>query len=120
MKLKQLNDIVHPAVKLDFIEWVKQFNSNQIIFLECAILFEGSFHKIVDKSVLITANEATRIQRVIKRDKVTEEQVRARMKNQMSEVDKMKLADFIIFSDDESPMSTKVKAFLSNLESLVG
>ena len=114
-KLKQLNEIVHPAVKLDFIKWAKQFNLNQNIFLECAILFEGGFHKLVDKSVLITASELVRIQRVMKRDKVTELQVRARMKNQMSEDDKKKLADFVIYSDDEKPMSKKLDEFLLKL-----
>lgn len=114
-KLKQLNEIVHPAVKLDFIKWAKQFNLNQNIFLECAILFEGGFHKLVDKSVLITASELVRIQRVMKRDKVTELQVRARMKNQMSEDDKKKLADFVIYSDDEKPMSEKLDEFLFEL-----
>ncbi len=114
-KLKQLNEIVHPAVKLDFIKWAKQFNLNQNIFLECAILFEGGFHKLVDKSVLITASELVRIQRVMKRDKVTELQVRARMKNQMSEDDKKKLADFVIYSDDEKPMSEKLDEFLLRL-----
>ena len=114
-KLKQLNEIVHPAVKLDFIKWAKQFDLNQNIFLECAILFEGGFHKLVDKSVLITASELVRIQRVMKRDKVTELQVRARMKNQMSEDDKKKLADFVIYSDDEKPMSKKLDEFLLKL-----
>ena len=115
-KLKQLNEIVHPAVKLDFINWAKQFDLNQNIFLECAILFEGGFHKLVDKSVLITASELVRIQRVMKRDKVTELQVRARMKNQMSEDDKKKLADFVIYSDDEKPMSEKLDEFLLELD----
>ena len=115
-KLKQLNEIVHPAVKLDFIKWAKQFNLNQNIFLECAILFEGGFHKLVDKSVLITASELVRIQRVMKRDKVTELQVRARMKNQMSEDDKKKLADFVIYSDDEKPMCEKLDEFLLKLD----
>ena len=115
-KLKQLNEIVHPAVKLDFVNWAKQFDLNQNIFLECAILFEGGFHKLVDKSVLITASELVRIQRVMKRDKVTELQVRARMKNQMSEEDKKKLADFVIYSDDEKPMSEKLNKFLLELD----
>jgi len=115
-KLMQLNQIVHPAVKLDFIKWAKQFNLNQNIFLECAILFEGGFHKLVDKSVLITASELVRIQRVMKRDKVTELQVRARMKNQMSEEDKKKLANFVIYSDDEKPMSLKIEEFLLKLD----
>jgi len=115
-KLMQLNKIVHPAVKLDFIKWAKQFNLNQNIFLECAILFEGGFHKLVDKSVLITASELVRIQRVMKRDKVTELQVRARMKNQMSEEDKKKLANFVIYSDDEKPMSLKIEEFLLKLD----
>ncbi|MFZ4582507.1 MAG: dephospho-CoA kinase, partial [Paludibacter sp.] len=79
--LAKLNLIVHPAVRDDFKVWKKQHSSETMLFLECAILFEGEFNKLVDKIILVSAPQSIRIQRVMKRDGVTENQVLQRINN---------------------------------------
>src|SRR5690606_25712155 len=52
--LQKLNNIVHPAVVLDFEEFKKENASQKIIFKESAILFEsGSYHDCF-ATILIT------------------------------------------------------------------
>lgn len=113
--LSKLSDIIHPLVKSDFINWVNDQDHQNIIFMECAILFEGGFDKLVDKKLLVYANEETRIQRVMLRDKLNRNQVIARIKNQLSEDEKIKKADFIIHTDDNIPLITKLEDFLSKV-----
>ena len=112
--LTQLNNIVHPVVREDFKSWISANSSQKLLFLESAILFENGLNKLVDKVIVITASEDVRIKRVIKRDKVTEKQVRDRMANQLSEESKIAKADFVIYSDDK-PLIDKMKFFLDQL-----
>lgn len=113
--LQQLNAIVHPVVKKDFLKWSEQFSAEFYVFMECAILFEGGFNSLVDKIILVTASEEVRIARVVKRDMLTVDQVKARIRNQMSDEQKSKYADYIIKTDDNQDMYPKMKQLLLQL-----
>lgn len=99
VKLAKLNAIVHPAVGIDFKQWLSKQKSAYVI-KEVAILFETSGHKSVDKSLLVTAPKAVRIKRVMKRDNCTEADVLARMRNQWDDEKRIPLADYILVNID--------------------
>lgn len=117
-KLKILNHIVHPAVIEDFRYWVSNNASHKFLFMECAILFEGNFNHLVDKVVVVTAPEAIRIQRVMKRDCVNEESVTARIRNQMPEEEKIKRADWVFDTSNAIFPHKHVDEFLDMLNKL--
>jgi dephospho-CoA kinase len=94
-KLELLNSIIHPAVGKDFEDWVDSRNTS-FVLKEAAILFETGIYKSLDKTILVSALQETRIKRVMKRDNTTQEEVLSRMKNQWSEEKKTKLADYVI------------------------
>jgi dephospho-CoA kinase len=102
-KLKQLTNIVHPAVKRDFLKWKSDFKSEEIIFMESAVLFEGEFDKLVDKIILVTAPEDIRIQRIKERDGLEKDQIIARIKNQIPESLKIPKSDLIIDTTNGLP-----------------
>jgi dephospho-CoA kinase len=97
-KLEILNKTIHPAVKKDFLNWVKDQEAPYII-KEAALLFETSSYKDLDLNILVTAPLNIRIQRVMMRDNTDRDSVLNRVKNQMPEEEKIKLADFIINND---------------------
>lgn len=113
--LTKLNAIVHPLVMDDFNSWVMNRYPKKMLFIESAILYESGFNKLVDLVILITASEEVRIDRVMKRDGVTSEHVRARMAHQLPEEEKMKLADYVIRSDDNKPLVLKMRKILEEL-----
>ncbi len=113
--LSKLNSIVHPVVETDFKNWIKIHLNQKFLFIESAILFESKFNQLVDKVIVITASEEVRIFRVMKRDGITAEQVKARMSNQVSEDTKMSKADFIIHSDDNMSLVDKMHKILQEL-----
>ena len=94
--LSALNQIVHPAVALDFEEFKKQNSDQPLIFKEAAILFESGSYKDCDATILITAPLNVRIDRVVKRDGISKEAVLQRMKNQLTDDEKQKLATFTV------------------------
>ena len=98
-KLKQLNEIIHPKERQHFINWVKQINS-EIVFKEAAILFESGAYKDCDYTILVTAPEDVRVERVIKRDNTTKEDIIKRIRSQWSDEDKAKLSNYVINNID--------------------
>ncbi|WP_462224514.1 dephospho-CoA kinase [Flavobacterium sp.] len=95
-KLKQLNAIVHPAVKIHFENWVKQNQNHPVIVKEAAILFESGSYKDCDVVISVITPLETRIERVVKRDSTTREKVLQRINNQLSDEQRIEKSDYII------------------------
>ncbi len=91
-KLEKLNNIIHPKVAKHFKKWVAK-QEGVYCSKEAAILFENGSYKSCDATILVTAPETIRIKRVLQRDGVTKEEVRARMKNQWSDTKKRSLTE---------------------------
>ena len=95
-KLTQLNAIVHPAVKKDFELWLSKNKSYPYVIYEAAILFESGRYKECDVIITVTAPEEIRIERVLKRDNTTREQVLSRMQMQWKDEKRISRSNFVI------------------------
>lgn len=107
--LHRLNAIIHPAVRKVFNEWSLQQQSPYVM-LEAAILFESGLYNLMDKTIVVNTDESERIQRVMKRDKITEELVRQRIRNQWTDEQRIKLADFVIYNNDNQLIIPQIVA----------
>jgi dephospho-CoA kinase len=115
-KLKQLNAIIHPAVKNHFGNWILNHKNSPFIIYEAAILFESGSYKNCDLIITVTAPIESRIQRVIQRDKTTREQVLKRINMQWNDEQRFSKSDFVI--ENINPVDTKseVKKILNILK----
>ena len=104
-KLKQLNDIIHPAVKKNFGNWILNYKNSPFVIYETAILFESGSYKDCDKIITVTAPLETRIERVIQRDKTSRENVLKRIKMQWTDDQRLGKSDFVI--ENINPEITK-------------
>lgn len=107
-ELELLNSIIHPAVAEDYKLWQRQHQEHKYVIKEAAILFESGSYKTCDKVILVDAPINIRLDRVTKRDHVTEEEVRRRMNNQWSSDKKAALSDFIINNDGNEALIPQV------------
>ncbi len=98
--LLKLNEIIHPVVRKAFYDWYEKQDAPYILH-EAAILFETGFYKMMDKTITIATDENQRIERVMKRDGVTDQQVIARLRNQWTDEERIKHADFVIHNNDD-------------------
>ncbi|WP_312078769.1 dephospho-CoA kinase [Chryseobacterium sp.] len=109
--LKKLNEIIHPAVRIDFEEWVKK-QTKYLVFKETALLFELKLNLQCYKSLLVTAEDNIRIKRVMDRDDKTYREVQSVVEKQMPEKEKIKLTNYIIYNntnlDDLKEQTEKV------------
>ncbi len=118
--LKKQNSLVHLAVKNDFEAWVARQKGNFCI-KEAAILFESGSYKACDYTVVVTAPEEVRIQRILTRDNSTEEEIRKRLQNQLPQEKLIKLADFHIINDSHlEHLEVEVNSLIERLEEITG
>ena len=99
IQLRKVNEIVHPAVRNEYQNWLRKQHAAYVIH-EAAILFESGFYKMMDYTILITAPEQQRIEWVMQRDGVSEKQVRERMARQWPDDEKQKLADIVLHNNN--------------------
>ncbi|NHF59298.1 dephospho-CoA kinase [Flavobacteriaceae bacterium TP-CH-4] len=107
--LKKLNAIVHPAVRKHFLEWAVKQKAPYVI-QETALIFENQMQDFYDSVILVIAPQDTRLQRVMNRDGSSKEAIRARMKHQRSDVEKIALADYVIENLEIETTKQKVSA----------
>jgi len=113
--LKVVNAIIHPKVLDDFMQWAHQHAAFKVLGMEAAILIEAGFAQKVDKVVLVYAPLDVRLQRTMVRDSSSREQVMKRIQSQMSDEEKMDMADFIIYNDGETPLIPQVLSLINSL-----
>ncbi len=108
-----VNEIVHPAVALDFIESDYQW-------LESAILFDSGFHRRVPFSfvVCVSAPEAVRVQRIMARDGISEAKALEWIHRQMPQEQVEAQSDFVIHNDGVAPLEPQVDHLIHQLDSL--
>lgn len=107
-KLADLNALVHPVVRKDFLRWSVLQSGSAYVVEEAAILFESGADREMDLSVMVYAPEELRIARVMDRDGVERDAVLTRMGHQLHEEDMMKLADYIIYNDGSKMLLPQV------------
>lgn len=112
----RINSIVHPRVKADFRSWLKAHQESEIAALECAILYESGFEDTVDFVVMVYAPEEFRVERAMRRDNATEQQVRARIAAQMNDEEKCRRADYVVFNDGSIPLERQLADLIAQLK----
>ncbi len=106
--LKAVNEIIHPKVAKHFKKWATSQKTLYVI-KEAAILFEYGNYKNCDAVILVTAPKKARIERVLLRGNITQQEIEQRMGNQWSDEKKETLADFVIQNIDLKSTQIKVK-----------
>jgi dephospho-CoA kinase len=114
-KLKLLNSLVHPAVQRDVKNWMNKQTGVPYAIKEAALLFESGSYGHLDKIITVVADDETRINRIMKRDHVSKEDVLARMKNQWPQKDKINKSDFVIYNNEKDVLVTQVIAINRSL-----
>jgi dephospho-CoA kinase len=103
-RLALLNRLVHPAVirrEEELIAQAEAADPRGIAVVEAAILVETGSYRRFDRLVLVVCAEEQQIERAMKRDGVSREEVLARLRQQMPLNEKRKFADYVIDTSGE-------------------
>lgn len=104
---ERVDAIVHPEVARAFNQWAERQSTDRV-FMECALLFEAGFERLVDRVAVVTVPEDLRLRRVMQRDNITEETARKWMALQLPEEEKAQRADFIVHNDGKHDLNAEL------------
>lgn len=113
--LETLNAIVHPAVAEDYKNWC-EYQQSPFTVKEAAILIESGAKESVDEVVIVTAPVKVRMDRVIKRDGVSEQQVIDRLNNQMTDSQRLEHASYVVDNGGEKMLIPQVKNIIADVK----
>jgi dephospho-CoA kinase len=117
-KLKLLNNIVHPAVKKHFDQWLLSFKNVPFVIKEAAILFESGSYKYCDKIITVISPMEERIRRVMVRDKTSRENVLNRIYNQWTDEQRIAKSDYVIHNITVKEAQLQVHNILNLLKNI--
>ena len=100
-KRKQLNDIIHPAIRAEMLRQKEELiqAGHQTIIMDIPLLFESKLQSFVDKIIVVTVTEELQLQRLMKRNNYTLEEAKARIHSQLPLSIKEKGADAVIYNN---------------------
>jgi dephospho-CoA kinase len=98
-KKRTLEDILHPKVfEFERLEYktIYRMHPNAVVIVDAALLIESGNYKKMDKVIVVDSDEKIRINRVLARNEMSQEEVTARIKNQMPSKEQVGYADFVL------------------------
>ena len=112
----RVNAIVHPRV-------AQAFADSDLQWMECAILFESGFDRLVDRVVVVTCPEDERIRRIMARDNCSSDTARRWIALQTSDDERLRRANLIngdddafhIINDGTAPLEAQIDRLLQRL-----
>ena len=110
-----VNSVVHPVVQSDFHLWAEK-QSSDLVFYESALLFDSKIYLSLDATILVLAPLELRIERIMKRDAISLEKVKARIESQGNSEEFRSLASFCIENDDSGTLDKQLNTILSELK----
>jgi dephospho-CoA kinase len=115
--LNFLNNLIHPLVINDYHNWLVSVNDAPYTILESAIIFENNLEHLFDKLIYVYCPQEIRMKRIIQRDNTTQDLVQKRFDSQLSDDEKMKRSDIIIYNDDSQALIPQVLQIDAELKS---
>ena len=101
--LKKVERIVHPLLEHSKVDFIRSNRELPLIIFDIPLLFEKQQERNFDAVLVVTASELTQKKRVLSRKNIEEQDFQLIKRNQMSEHEKIKKADFLINTDKSLP-----------------
>lgn len=115
VKLKTLNEITHKHILSSVKDMIKSSDA-QAIIIDAPLLFESKFDKECDVTVCVIADDTVRMDRIIRRDHISEDAARSRIANQIKNEELIKLCDHVLENNsDEKELRMRIAELYKKL-----
>ena len=93
-----LNEITHPFIKSRFEELIKEAENEgfERVVIDAAALLESDCRELCEKIIVVHAPSDVRLERILKRDGITQDQAIIRMNGQKDDEYYLSQADYVI------------------------
>lgn len=116
--LRKLEEILHPKVIKEMQKRIDELKAKgeEIVFVDGPLIFEAGVEKMFDRIVVVYSDENQIIERMRKRG-MEEEEVKARLKNQLPIQDKLRRAHHVIFNTGgKENLKSEVERFIKKVK----
>lgn len=102
-KLELLNSVTHKHILDRTKELLADLRvaNEKIAFIEVPLLFESGFNNICDYTVALIADTSIRINRIVERDNISEDEAKKRIAAQMSSSELISLSDYVVYNNGQ-------------------
>ncbi|PCJ85319.1 MAG: dephospho-CoA kinase [Thiotrichaceae bacterium] len=103
-KKQLLEDILHPKIRDEVNKQIlslSQSSAPDYIIVVIPLLLETGFNNIIDRVLVVLADEDRRIDRVLQRDKRKRDEIRSIMTHQVDDKQRLEAADDIIDNNSD-------------------
>lgn len=95
------------------VQQLKQDSKDKLVFVDAPLLFETDAHKLTDYNWTVVCDREVQISRAMERDNATQDEIEARISNQMSTDEKIRL------SNESIDNSTSLEDLYLQIEGLI-
>ena len=116
-KKKEIENIIHPVVVKEIFSFFDKNKNEKLILVDIPLLFEGHFEYLVDKIILVYADDKIRFERIKKRNALDDEYIEKIMKSQLNQNLKKEKSDIVIINENKTltDLESEVKEIIKNL-----
>lgn len=122
-KTWHLNNIVHPQMVskiIELIEEARDSNQYNIIAIDAALIYELNLEHMFDAVIVVSSKINNRVERIKRRDRLSEKEIMDRMSKQIPLEDKAQWADFVVNNDgDLETLEKNTQRLYSQLRNLI-
>lgn len=97
--LKRLEENTHPYIIDEVLKFFEKNETENFCFVSVPLLYEVNWTYLFDKVIMVAASDEIRMQRLMYRRNLTEEEALKRMNAQIPQEEKIKFADFVIYNN---------------------
>lgn len=110
---KKLENILHPQIRQEILKFFDENSDKKAVFVAIPLLFEAKMEDLFDKIVFVYTDDKIRLNRLIARNNYTLEYAKVRINSQLSQDEKVKKSDIVIFNNStKEDLEKEVKAKL--------
>ncbi len=113
-----LNEITHPAITEEIQSIIKDMEEigYRGIIIDAIALFESGEDKLCDFTVAVVAPVDIRLERIMKRDNITEEKALERINAQKDESFFTKKADFVLWNYPPYDLNVEIRPIVAQIQ----
>ena len=113
-----LNEITHPAVTEEIQSIIKDMEEigYRGVIIDAIALFESGEDAICDFTVAVIAPKEIRLERIMKRDNITEEKALERINAQKDESFFTKKADFVLWNYPPYDLNVEIRPIVAQIQ----
>lgn len=110
---KKLESIVHPIIRKQLLEYFDEHVEDDVVLVAIPLVFEAKMEDLFDKIIFVFADDETRLERLMVRNNLSQQDAMKRINSQLSQFMKLEDSDYVFHNNGTlDNLRNQVKDFI--------